>query len=55
MNTIAYMSGINPFLPSRFLMDGAFYGLDSIEELYLDRNEVRHLYLETSLQHLSDC
>ena len=22
-------------------MDGAFYGLDSIEELYLDRNEVR--------------
>ena len=22
-------------------MDGAFYGLDSIEELYLDRNEVK--------------
>ena len=29
-----------PSISSRFLMDGAFYGLDSIEELYLDRNEV---------------
>ena len=36
-------------------MDGAFYGLDSIEELYLDRNEVRHFYLESSLQNFSDC
>ena len=24
----------------RILMDGAFYGLDSMEQLYLDRNEV---------------
>ena len=56
MNTLPYMRiEWDHILTSRFLMDGAFYGLDSIEELYLDRNEVRHFYLESSLQHFGDC